>query len=92
MLGLVSTPAAHRTAVAIARVETDLAICATLAVKGDVAGGTTSPKVRSAVVTAVGGRVTTPALSRTTVAKGTATTNKLVCAATRTIGGDASRA
>jgi hypothetical protein len=85
MLGLVSTPASHRAAIAIARVKTDLTIGTTLAVKGDIARRATCAKVGSTVVTAVGGGVTTPALSGTTVAKGAATTNKLVCAATRTV-------
>jgi hypothetical protein len=92
MLDLVSTPAADRAAIAIAGVQTDLAIRATLAVKGDITRWTTCAKVGSTVVTAVGGRVTTPALSGTTVAKGTATTNELVCATTGTIRRDASRA
>jgi hypothetical protein len=90
MVDLVSTPAGTGAAIAIARVETDLAICATLAVKGDVAGRTTFAKVGGTVVTAVGSRVATPALGGTTVAKGTATTNELVCAATRTVRSDAS--
>jgi hypothetical protein len=90
IVDLVSTPAGTRAAIAIARVETDLAICATLAVKGDVAGRTTFAKVGGTVVTAVGSRVATPPLGGTTIAKGTATTNEFVCTATRTVRSDAS--
>lgn len=92
MLGLVSTPAARRAAVSKARVKTNLAISATLAVKGDVAGRTTSAKVWGTVVTAMRSRVTAPALRRTTVAKSTTTTNEFVGAATRTIRRDTPRA
>jgi len=85
MLGLVSTPASHRAAITVARVKTDLAIGTTLAVKGDIARRATCAKVGGTVVTAVSGRVTTPALIRTTVTKSAAATNELVCAATRTV-------
>ena len=91
MLGIASTPAAHRAAVTVAGVETYFAVCTTLTIKGNIARRATCAEVGSTVVTAVGGRVTTPALSGTAVPKGAATTNELVCASTRTIRTDASR-
>jgi hypothetical protein len=88
-----TTPAINRTAVSVTRVEADLAIGrTTLAVKGDVARRATRSKVRGTQVTAVGGRVTTPALGGTAVTKGTSTTNELVCAAAGTVRRDTSRA
>lgn len=87
-----TTPAINGTAVSVARVKADLAVDrTTLTVKSDVARRATLSKVRGAEVTAVGGRVTTPALGGTAVTKGTSTTNELVCAAAGAVRGDTSR-
>ena len=92
MLGVTSAPAAHRAAVTVAGVKTDLAVGTTLTVRGDIAGRATCAKVGGTVIAAVGGRVTAPALSGTAVSKGAVTTNELVRASTRTVRTDASRA